>query len=351
MKKIYWLAIFIAFIVLFFMPSNTLAASFADDRVVFGGTYTLESGETQDGDIIIMGGIATIEEGSIVKGSIVLFGGNIDVNGDVLNDIVAFGGLVNLEENAVIRGDVVAFGAHLERAQGAQVEGSINSEITAPFSLKIPQVLTAPRFEFGFHPVLNFVWFMLRVFLWAAFAILAVMFFPKQVHQVGDLALSQPVSSAGLGCLTLIVAPFLLVVLAITIILLPVSLLTALVLIVALVMSILSLGLQTGKKLASLFSKEWPDAISAGVGTFLLVLVIDGVREVVPCIGWIMPLFVAMVGLGAVVITRFGTEQGSKIIVPKPPAPPQPSTPAQPPEAEIPPALSRADPSTEQDNN
>jgi len=66
----------------------------------------------------------------------------------------------------------------------------------------------------------------------------------------------------------------------------------ALVLVVAMAMSIFSLGLQTGKKFATIFSREWPDAISAGVGTFLLVLVMDGVREVIPCIGWILPMLV-----------------------------------------------------------
>lgn len=345
MKKYLWLTISLAFIIVFFLPATALAASPADDRVVFGGTYTLESGKTQDGDLIILGGIATVEENSTVNGSIVLFGGNIDVNGDVLNDIVAFGGLVNLEEKAIVRGDVEVFGAHLDRAPGAEVEGSVNSEISDPFSLKIPEGLSIPSFDFSFHPVLNFVWFMLRLFLWAALAILVVMFFPQHVRRVGDLALSQPVSSGGLGCLTIIVAPFLLIILAITIILLPASLLAALLLVISLVMSILSLGLQTGKKIASIFSKEWPEAISAGIGTFLLVLVVDGIREAVPCIGWILPLVVAAVGLGAVIITRFGTEEGEKLIAPITPTPPQP------PKVEIPPELAQADQSKEHDSN
>ena len=46
--------------------------------------------------------------------------------------------------------------------------------------------------------------------------------------------------------------------------------------------------------------------ISAGLGTLLLGIVVGTVQHV-PCVGWIAPVLVGLIGLGAAVITLFGT--------------------------------------------
>ena len=53
---------------------------------------------------------------------------------------------------------------------------------------------------------------------------------------------------------------------------------------------------------------EWAPAISAGVGTFILFFVFGGFSELIPCIGWIPQTLVGIWGLGAVLMTRFGTQ-------------------------------------------
>jgi hypothetical protein len=42
------------------------------------------------------------------------------------------------------------------------------------------------------------------------------------------------------------------------------------------------------------------------LGTFLIGIVI-GTVNLVPCVGWLAPVIVGLVGLGAAVITLFGT--------------------------------------------
>jgi len=44
------------------------------------------------------------------------------------------------------------------------------------------------------------------------------------------------------------------------------------------------------------------------IGTFLLTLLVNGLGALVPCVGWIVPTLVGMVGLGAVLVTRFGAQ-------------------------------------------
>jgi hypothetical protein len=106
--------------------------------------------------------------------------------------------------------------------------------------------------------------------------------------------------------LTVIIAPILVVILAITILLIPVSLLAVFLLIVAGLFGWIAIGTEVGKRIAQMFKGGWPLAASAGVGTFVISLV-AGALNVIPCIGWIGSALVVMLGLGGVILTRFGT--------------------------------------------
>jgi hypothetical protein len=46
--------------------------------------------------------------------------------------------------------------------------------------------------------------------------------------------------------------------------------------------------------------------LSAGFGTFLLGIVVGAVN-LVPCVGWMAGVLVGLIGIGAVVMTMFGT--------------------------------------------
>jgi hypothetical protein len=43
------------------------------------------------------------------------------------------------------------------------------------------------------------------------------------------------------------------------------------------------------------------------LGTLLLTFVVGGIG-MIPCIGWIAPLIVASLGVGGVILTRFGSQ-------------------------------------------
>ncbi|GAH63618.1 unnamed protein product, partial [marine sediment metagenome] len=100
MKKYMKYIILIATLILLVVPSTAMAMELQDDRVVAGGTFTLESGEILDGSLIIFGGSAAIEEDSIVEGDVVVLGGIVSVNGVVEGNLVGVGGVVNLKEHA-----------------------------------------------------------------------------------------------------------------------------------------------------------------------------------------------------------------------------------------------------------
>ncbi len=65
-----------------FWPSPAYAKELFDDKVVFGGTYTLESGQTLDGNLVIFGGAVTTEADSTVNGDVALLGGVAEIGGN-----------------------------------------------------------------------------------------------------------------------------------------------------------------------------------------------------------------------------------------------------------------------------
>jgi len=334
MKIMRFLAIIFALVLALAMPATAMARGLADDKVVFGDNFTLKSGETQDGNLVVFGGNVVLEENSTVTGDVVLMGGNLDSSGTIKGNVVGLGGLVSLGGTAVVEGDVTMIGAQLVRDPGARIEGQVFSNLKAPLTFTFPGGVQVPRFDVSFSPVFHATEFILKIFLWAALAVLLVLFLPEHTRRVTHVALTQPLVAGGLGLLTVVALPVLVLALAITILLIPVSLAVAALAGLAWMYGLISLGLEVGDRLAKLFKQEWAPAVEAGAGTFALILVLNGIREVVPCVGWVAPALAGMVGLGAVLLTRFGlqTYPPATLSLPVPPdVPPAPLPPEVPP--------------------
>lgn len=303
-------------------PTTAFAKEPFDDKVVFGGTYTLESGETHDGSLVVFGGAVTIEPDATVNGDVVLIGGTVDVGGTVNGSVVGIGGAVRLEEEAYVNGDLFTLGATLRRAAGARVNGQVINGIDLPATINVPEGVeggdlipaipaTPPNVTVRTNPFLEIIWFFFRIFLYAALAVLLVMFLPKHVDRVRRAALDQPLIAGGAGLLTAILAPLALVAITITIILIPVTILAILLLFVAWFIGWVALGSEVGSRVTNSLKIEMAPAISAGVGTLILFFVFGGLRELIPCLGLVPYILIGFWGLGAVLITRFGTQESS----------------------------------------
>jgi hypothetical protein len=314
--KIY---IFTLLLVAVFWPSTAFAKDLFDDKVVFGGTFTLETGETQDGSLVVFGGAVTVEPDSVVNGDVVLIGGTVEIGGKVNGNLVGIGGAVRLSKNAVINGDLFTMSATLRREEGAKVNGQVvnGTDLSPSFiipnnlnggDLTLPEPPQVPAFSVDTNPVLSIMWFLFRTFMYAALAVLLVMFLPAHVGRVSRAALNQPVITAGAGLLTAVLAPLALIAITITIILIPVTLVAVILLFAAWLLGWVALGLEVGRRIANAVNMEWAPAISAGVGTFVLLFVLGGINKAIPCIGWLPQTLVGLWGLGAVLMTRFGTQ-------------------------------------------
>jgi tellurite resistance protein TehA-like permease len=133
------------------------------------------------------------------------------------------------------------------------------------------------------------------------------MFWPEAAQRTSSAVVANPLATGGLGLLTFLVSPLVLLFMTITIVFIPVALIIVIVLIVAGVYGWIAVGLEVGDRLAEAFSWELHSAASAGLGTFLLTFVVGGIG-MIPCVGWIAPFLVASMGLGGVILTRFGSQ-------------------------------------------
>jgi hypothetical protein len=299
------------------IPTAAFAGGHLDGRVILGGEFTLASGETLDGDLIVLGGNARTEQGSTITGSVFIAGGNLQIDGTVNGDISVLGGNVDLKSHAIVKGDVSSIGGNINRAEGAQVLGQVvtGQGLNVPFQIQ-PFTQVPPGVEIpfaggrvwadAFRPLAGLGWSIFQSLMLAALAVLVVMFAPEATNRVSKAIVDQPIIAGGLGILTGVVFPALLVLLAVTICLIPFSLLGVFVLVIAAVFGWIAVGTEIGKRIGTMFNWQLHPAGAAGLGTLVIGLVADGIGFI-PCVGWVAPALVSAVGLGGVVLTRFGT--------------------------------------------
>ena len=340
MKRRLWIVLLV--LVALLLPASTALADNGGNsgKVVFGNDFVLEAGERLDGDLAVFGGDVTLEAGSVVDGDLLAMGGAVTLAGEVNGDVVIFGGNAELAATAVVDGDVIALGGNIDRAESAVVRGNTSEGFSFRFVPRIrppspPGVWRS--WEYSANPFLSLLLRGLRALgtglLLALLALLIVSLWPKQTDLVVSTVWRSPAASFGVGLLTLLVVAGLMVLLAITICLSPFALLLGLATAVALLLGWVALGWLVGRRLlAALKAKDVAPLWEAALGVFLITLV-----GAIPCLGGLVWLVGGAFGLGAVVLTRFGTQRynGDRPTPPLPlPAETPPVEPAEP-EAEV----------------
>jgi len=349
MKKISTILIFFAVCLLAFaLPGAAVAQTvsapqpqtISGDQLVIGNNYVLKSGQTINGSLVVLGGNAVVEPGATVDDNIALVGGNLDFSGLVKGNISLVGGNVSLRSGAVVQGDIDSFGGTLNGENLAKIYGQVNRMTPRAFffnpnpgSPTIPQRGLLDSLGSFFGSLLSKA---LQALGMAVLALLLGLIIAKPLDRVATSFTGQPWLSVGTGVLTILVGPIILVLLSITIILIPFTLLSLIALALAVLLGWVAVGYEVGKRLMILFKTEWAEAVSAGIGTLILGVAV-WLLNYVPCIGWLAGFIVASLGLGGVILSRFGTQYYSTKVTTLPAAPAAPIS-APPPAPVQPPA-------------
>ncbi|WP_227352884.1 polymer-forming cytoskeletal protein [Haladaptatus salinisoli] len=313
-----------------------------------GGTVVVQEGETVDGglttaagtvvvrgtvngDLSAFAGNVLVARTGTVRGDVSAFAGNVRIGGEVTGDVEAGGGnlvvartgavggslegaagytllagtvggdaevtseTLRVAETARIGGDLVYDAETFERAPGATVAGTVRQDETladvgpAP-ALRVPNWVGA---LYGF---------LVNLLLGAV--LLAV--FPTFSGRVAERARDDPVLSAGVGLLLLVLVPILLVVFAVTIIGIPISLLGALLFAILLWIAAVYGSFAVGLWLLSLVDEtnRW---LALAVG--LLVVALLGR---IPVLGGLVRFVVLLLGLGALAMALRARYRGRR---------------------------------------
>lgn len=303
--------------------------TYVGDKIVLADTFRLEDGDVMQGNLVVIGSTVSIAETARLDGDVVVVGGTITSAGTVNGDLVVIGGAVTLEDSAMIDGNVMTTGATFKRSPLAQVTGTITEQSPTVFNVDRTNLF---RFPFATKEdyLARFLMVALESLGLAVLAVIVGLFLPSQTKRVSDMIVKEPLVTGGVGLLTLFCAPIALVLISITLILIPVAALAAVVFALAILYGWIAVGNEIGERIGRLFHAEWATPISAGIGVLLLTLVV-GTLNLLPCLGWIFGFIVIILGVGAVVSSRFGSskyaDKVARAVLPTAPLPSMPATP------------------------
>jgi hypothetical protein len=178
----------------------------------------------------------------------------------------------------------------------------------------VPNIPDVPSIvNVRFNPFLQFGRVFTSSILMAFLGALTVLFFKERLDKVAQAVVAQPVMTTGIGLLTIVG----LVVMALTLILIPFAALGLIPLGFAWLFGIIAIGQEIGERLSKALRQDWAPVLATGLGTFVIIFVVGFIQSlndlswVIGCFTWIVPVFVGLLAIGAVVITRFGARQAT----------------------------------------
>lgn len=231
--------------------------------------------------------------------SAVSIGGSVRVYGKVAEDVVAVGGSVVLEDWALVGGDAVAVGGSVNKAPRAIVKGDV-VEVAVPGIAPMVEVVTQGGIFKG--------WAVFSLVSFLAFLVLVmvlVALFKAQIEKTSAAVGKYLVKSFLFGLLIILIFVPVIILLVISIagiVLVPVWMVIAA---AAGLFGYVASGHYIGEKVLKAFKLNVKTAmVKTLTGVILLALV-----GLVPVAGFVVKAVITTMGLGAVVLTRFGTQK------------------------------------------
>lgn len=258
------------------------------------------SAEQYFDDITQVNGDLYIQENDIVHGDIFNLRGNTTIAGTVKGDIVNVWGDVILLDGASVSGDIIVTAGKVHREGNVSLNGSIVNQSFDSFKRAMPSNLGQRIFSAG----VQFLGFL-------AFVALGISLFPNGLSRMASELRNDWGRVFLIGLVAWILYPFIMLVSIVTIVGIPLTIVLAMLIPVILVISALISALTLGRfhlrpMLSASFTwaKEPNLLIEGLLGMTVLWLV-----SMVPFVGWLVPPITAILGLGILMTTKFGTNK------------------------------------------
>jgi hypothetical protein len=264
----------------------------------------------EDKSIIKIGSDVVIETGQKVR-NVVAIGGQITVRGAVDNHIVAVGGSVVLTKTAFVGGNVVSLGGVIVVARDSQVGGSLTEINSSNLYDFLTSAMSAEWEGWSWiFAVISLAIFLVIMVL----ALLIVALLPKPVRTVADAIGANTFKVVLCGLLGLVLIAPLALLLTISVVGIALIPLEVIVVVCSILLGFIAVGQLIGRKVYQLLKRPNPGMVRETFWGLIILWLIGWL----PYIGWMAKAVAIVIGLGATLVTRFGTYQSGKSLPPPP---------------------------------
>jgi hypothetical protein len=261
-----------------------------------------------DKSIVKIGSDVTVEAGQKVH-SVVAIGGQITVSGAVEKSVVAIGGSVVLTKTAVVKGNVVSLGGVIVMARDAEVRG----DLTEINSNNLYETLTAALSSEWEGWSWIFAVISLSIFLVIlVLALLIAALLPKPVRIVSEAIRENTFKVILCGILGLVLIAPLALLLTISVVGIALIPLEVIFVVCSVLFGFIAVGQLIGAKLLRLFKRPEPGIVRETFWGLVILWLIGWI----PYVGWMVKAIAIVIGLGATLVSRFGTHRGWACIPP-----------------------------------
>ena len=263
--------------------------------------FSISTVRADSSNIVKIGSDVTIEEGTKVR-NVLAIGGQITVDGVVDNHIVAIGGSVVLTGKAVVGGSVFCIGGIIVKGRGAEVHGNLTEINAEDMSAAIANALSEEWEGWSWIFAIISISIFLGVLL---LTILTVFLIPKPIRLISSAIKEKPfkVTVWGLAGLVLIVPLALLLAISVVgIVLIPLEMTIVL---CAVLIGFIAVSQLVGRRLFTVLKRQDQSMMRETIWGLVILWLIGWI----PYVGWIVKMCAIVLGLGGVLLTRFGTNQ------------------------------------------
>jgi cytoskeletal protein CcmA (bactofilin family) len=284
-----------------------------DDVRAAGGSVSLDG--TIGGDAVVAGGSVRLAPGARVSGRAWLSGANVVVAGRVGRELRVAGGTVVIAGE--IDGNAEVIAEHVQVADGAVIRGDLTYSSPGAADIhpgaRIQGATTAKPFGTR-HGAAGWIGCvvvgLICLVTFTLSATVVYYLFPNVSRTVLGSIEAEPWPSLGLGLAVFVTVPFVIILLAVTVVALPLALLLGALYLLVLVGGLLAAIVWLGERIFRVFRRA-PVSTGARILSILAAVAVVGVVRWIPVLGSLAVFVLMLFGLGALTLTGYRVYAGT----------------------------------------
>jgi TolB-like protein/class 3 adenylate cyclase/cytoskeletal protein CcmA (bactofilin family) len=218
---------------------------------------------------------------------------NLTISGIFEDDLEVRAARITVEPTAVIKGDLAYATALFERKEGSRVMGKVVQLETDEGKA---WTRNKPQYEKGPEYIAKSLFKIIYTIALIIVGLLTNYLMPNYTEKIFTTLSGSILRSLGLGLVFLVVVPLCIIISLFTVIGIPAGIILAFLYITTIYISRVYVGLWIGRKLLGTFKESFTELF---FWPFLAGTIIIGILLLIPVIGWVLRLFILLVGLGA----------------------------------------------------